>query len=100
MTLSLKNLLCSSRKFQMGSLELYIRQTEFMSENTFNTLPLASKNSSYTLAYPSYSPPGHKPFLGWPHIFSISRHKSRCKFQKNRWMASLLLQGVWKNRFN
>ncbi len=100
MTHSLKNILGNSQKFQIGSQELYIRQTGFMSENTFNTLPLSSKNSSCTLAYPAYSPPGHKPFLGWPHIFSISRHKSRCKFQKNGWTTSLLLPGIWKNRFN
>jgi hypothetical protein len=93
MTYSSKIIFCNSQKFQICFLGLCARQTGFMSGNTFNTFPLPSKNPSYTLAYPFYSSPGQIPLLGWLNILSISRHKSRSKFQKNGWKANLFLPG-------
>ena len=58
---SSKNSFRNRRKFQICFLELGARQTGFMWGNTLNTFPLFSKDPSYALSYPSYSPPGQKP---------------------------------------
>lgn len=63
------------------------KQTEIMWGNTSNTLPFFFNDPSYCLSNSSNFPPGYRPFLGWPNIFSIARHNSRSQFQ-HKWMGN------------